>query len=106
MERVIGAVCCAAGGIQVQRKNGQGRKRLPLPGLAKQDKTDVGINRAGRAHDIGIQFARIEDDRAVVHLKATVERQAGLPRAAGCQFDRLVCRFGLIDGTGQFFRER
>ena len=67
----------------MQRKDGQGDARLAALRIAEQDPSNLRINRAGRPDDMGIHFARIENDRAVFHVKTAIERKT---RLAGHSF--------------------
>ena len=42
----------------------------------ERNDADLRIDRPGRANDVGVQLARIEAHRAVLHVKAAIEREA------------------------------
>ena len=80
--RIVGRVLRPAHGIEVKRKAGKAGDRPFIPGGAEEHDPHVRIDRPGRSNDVRIECARIESDRAVLHVEPSVERQSGLVRVA------------------------
>ena len=85
---VVRAVFRAAHGIRVHGKGGHARERLLRVHAAREEHADVGINRPGRPHDVGIEQAGIEDDLAVLHPVPAVEGEPFLLGDARLQLRR------------------